>query len=126
MKQERTPQQTIDALRDVVMRQRTVLNRKCKDLEFYQKQYDGAMKLYNLASDNMDELSKQVTRLEKLFQDRYVATRIAVFFMLNAIREGYKFHDQEAESIFYQFCDEVGIDKTDRSSCFANQVELSK
>lgn len=120
MRKTRTPQQEADALRAVVIRQRAVLNDKCKDLEFYKSQYNHAFKLYELSSKNREELANEVTNLKEAMKNRYIETRIAVMFMLNAIKDGYKFPDEEAEGIFYQFCDEVGVTEEDRKGLFNN------
>ena len=142
MKQERTPQQVIDALRAVVIRQREVLNNKSAELEKYKNLFENASKQVEILTEinqtisdrNEDLLAqvleqcKQVENQAKKCKEFPVSTRVAVYFMLNAIREGYKFPDAEAECVFYEFCDCVGIDEADRRAYFADaeQTEPGK
>ena len=120
MKQRRTPQQEADALRAVVIRQRTVLNDKCKDLEFYKSQYNHAFKLYKLGSKNCDALANKVANLEEQLKDRNTRMRLAIAMMLFAIRDGYKFQDEEQEQLFYEFCDDCGMTEQDRNELFTD------
>ena len=113
MKQKRTPQQEADALRAVVIRQRTVLNDKCKDLEFYKSQYNHAFKLYELASKLRENLEEQL-------KDRNTRMRMAIAMMLFAIKDGYKFPDEEKEQLFYEFCDDCGVTEQDRNELFTD------
>ena len=120
MKQKRTPQQEADALRAVVIRQRTVLNGKCKDLEFYKSQYNHAFKLYELGEKNYDALANRVANLEEQLKVRHMRMRMAIAFMLSAIRDGYKFPDDEGERLFYEFCDNCGVTEQDRNELFTD------
>lgn len=120
MKQTRTPQQEADALRAVVIRQRAILNGKCKDLEFWKSQYNHAFKLYELGSKNCDSLANKVENLEKQLKNRHMRMRMAIAFMLSAIRDGYKFPDEEKEQLFYEFCDDCGVTEQDRNELFTD------
>ena len=126
MTQKRTPQQEADALRAVVIRQRTVLNGKCRDLEFYKSQYNHAFKLYELGSKNCDALANKVANLEEQLKDRHIRMRMAIAFMLSAIKDGYKFQDEEKEELFYEFCDNSGVNEQDREEFAQMQAQASK
>lgn len=120
MRKTRTPQQEADALRAVVIRQRAILNGKCKDLEFYKSQYNHAFKLYELGSKNCDSLANKVENLEEQLKDRHMRMRMAIAFMLSAIKDGYKFPDEEKEKLFYEFCDDCGVTEQDRNELFTD------
>ena len=111
MKQKRTAQQEVDALRVVVIRQGAILNGKCKELEFYKSQYNHAFKLYELGSKNCDALANKVANLEEQLKDSHIRMRMAIAFMLSAIKDGYKFQDEEKEESFYEFCDNSGLNE---------------
>lgn len=121
MKQTRTPQQEADALRAVVIRQRNVLNDKCKDLEFWKSQYNHAFKLYELGSKNCDALANKVANLEERLKDRHMRMRLAIAMMLSIIKDGYKFPDEEKEKLFYEFCDDCGVTEQDRNELFTEK-----
>lgn len=113
MRKTRTPQQEADALRAVVIRQRNILNDKCKDLEFWKSQYNHAFKLYELGSKLRENLEEQM-------KDRHMRMRMAIAFMLSAIKDGYKFPDEEGERLFYEFCDDCGVTEQDRNELFTD------
>ena len=122
MRKTRTPQQEVDALRAVVIRQRTVLNDKCEDLEFYKSQYNHAFKLYELSSKNCHTLANKVENLEEQLKDRHMRMRMAIAMMLSIIRDGYKFPDEEGERLFYEFCDDSGVTEQDRKEIFTKNT----
>ena len=126
MNQKRTPQQEVDALRVVVIRQREVLNRKSAELEKYKTLCESASKHTENMLSKVLEMSKIAEEQSKKCKEFALTTRVAVFFMLNAIREGYKFPNADAERVFYEFCDGVGINEADRKACFADETEASK
>lgn len=129
MKQKRTPQQEVDALRVVVIRQRTLLNRKCKEVEAINSLYHSAnrmqqtsSKLYEESAKQREILARQVENLKEKATDHYVRMRMAIAFMLSAIQNGYKFKDEETERLFYEFCDSSGVNEQDREE-FTKQMQ---
>lgn len=121
MKQKRTAQQEVDALRAVVIRQRAILNDKCKESELYKQLYDSACKRAEETFINFQESLKQRENLKEKATDHYVRMRIAIAFMLSAIRNGYKFQDEEAERLFCEFCDSSGVTEQDRAELFQDE-----
>lgn len=133
MKQKRTAQQEVDALRVVVIRQRTLLNRKCKEFEVINSLYHSAdrmqqtsSKLYEESAKQRENLARQVENLKEKATDHYVRMRMAIAFMLSAIQNGYKFQDEETERLFYELCDSSGVSEQDREEFAQMQAQASK
>ena len=110
---------TVETLRTIVIKQRALLNKKCKELEIskaasenYKKLYECEKKIDTKQFEYTQKQYKCIEDISKLLELNRIFTRIAVVYMLRAFNDGYKFPDKETENVFFQLCDEIGANDT--------------
>lgn len=86
--------------------------------------YDELVKLQSERIKDLElknaNTQKQCEELREAAKNRYIRMRLAFAFMLSAIRDGYKFPDEEGERLFYEFCDDSGVTEQDRKELFTD------